>query len=54
VPLPSDAIKEGDTLPLPPRSALSLRQGLPAELMLLRPVKPAGPYRVERIIRYER
>ena len=54
VPLPSDAIKEGDTLPLPSRSALSLRQGLPAELMLLRPVKPAGPYRVERIIRYER
>ncbi|HEX8434077.1 M14 metallopeptidase family protein [Archangium sp.] len=54
VPLPPAHIKEGDTLPLPPRSELALRPGLPAELVLLRPVKSAGPYRVERIIRYER
>ncbi len=54
VPLPPEGVKEGDTLPLPPRSGLSLRPGLPAELMLLRPVAPAGSYRVERIIRYER
>ncbi|HYO53308.1 M14 metallopeptidase family protein [Archangium sp.] len=54
VPLPSQGVKEGDTLPLPPRSGRELRVGLPAELMLLRPVEPAGHYRVERVIRYER
>ncbi|MGZ3457214.1 MAG: M14 family metallopeptidase [Archangium sp.] len=54
VPLPSEGVKVGDTLPLPPRSARVLRVGLPAELMLLRPVEPAGLYRVERILRYER
>ncbi len=51
--LPSLGVKEGDLLPLPPRSERALRVGLPAELMLLRPVEPAGSYRVERIIRYE-
>jgi hypothetical protein len=54
VPLPPEGVKEGATLPLPPREGLGLRPGLPAELMLLRPVKPDGLYRVERIIRYER
>jgi len=52
VPLSAQGVKEGDTLPLPPRSGLALRVGLPAGLMLLRPVAP-GSYRVERIIRYE-
>ncbi|QRN95369.1 peptidase M14 [Archangium violaceum] len=52
VPLPPGGVKEGDVLPLPPRSALTLRVEQPAELMLLRPVEPAGNYRVERIIRY--
>ena len=52
VPLPADGVKEGDTLPLPPRSGRALRPGLPAELMLLRPVEPTGQYRVERIVRY--
>ncbi|PTL78930.1 M14 metallopeptidase family protein [Vitiosangium sp. GDMCC 1.1324] len=54
VPLPPGGVKEGDLLPLPPRSGRELRVGLPAELMLLRPVVPSGTYRVERIIRYER
>lgn len=52
VPLPANGVKEGDTLPLPPRSARALRVGLPAELMLLRPVDSAGQYRVERVLRY--
>jgi hypothetical protein len=52
VPLPANGVKEGDTLPLPPRSGCALRVGLPAELMLLRPVEPAGQYRVVRIVRY--
>ncbi len=56
VPLPSESerVKVGDTLSLPPRVERTLRVGLPAELMLLRPVEPPGNYRVERIIRYER
>jgi hypothetical protein len=54
VPLPPGGVKEGDTLPLPPRSQCTLSVGLPAELMLLRPVEPAGPYRVERILQYGR
>ncbi|WP_375771307.1 M14 family metallopeptidase [Archangium gephyra] len=54
VPLPSGSVRVGDSLPLPARSECSLRVGLPAELMLLRPVDPAGHYRVERILRYER
>ena len=54
VPLPPEGAREGDTLPLPPRERCVLRQGLPAELMLLRPVAPEGPWRVERVLRYER
>jgi Zinc carboxypeptidase len=54
VPLPSEGVKEGDTLPLPPRSGCTLRVGLPAELMLLRPAELEGRYRVERIFRYAR
>ncbi len=53
VPLPSGGVREGDTLPLPPRSQCTLSVGLPAELMLLRPVEPAGHYRVERILQFK-
>jgi len=54
VPLPSGSIKEGELIPLPPRSACEVNVGQPAELMLLRPVEPPGSWRVERIIRFER
>ncbi|HLL06037.1 MAG TPA: M14 metallopeptidase family protein [Myxococcaceae bacterium] len=54
VPLPSGSIKEGELIPLPPRSACEVKVGQPAELMLLRPVEPPGSWRVERIIRFER
>ncbi|MFL5355423.1 M14 metallopeptidase family protein [Archangium sp.] len=54
VPLPPGGVKEGDLVPLPPRNAREVRVGLPAELMLLRPVASSGSYRVERIIRYGR
>ncbi|HEX8703431.1 MAG TPA: M14 metallopeptidase family protein [Myxococcaceae bacterium] len=54
VPLPSAGIQEGALIPLPPRSACEVKVGQPAELMLLRPVEPAGSWRVERIIRFER
>src|SRR5262249_4878810 len=54
VPLPPGGVKEGDLVPLPPRSSREVRVGLPAELMLLRPVPSSGGYRVERIIHYER
>jgi len=54
VPLPSHAVKEGDTVDLPPRSQCVLQVGQPVELMLLRPGAPGGRYRVERILRYER
>lgn len=51
VPLP-EGVKEGDLLPLPSRDALEVHVGLPAELMLLRPVASSGSYRVARIVRY--
>ncbi|HEX8820449.1 MAG TPA: M14 family metallopeptidase [Archangium sp.] len=54
VPLPAGGAKEGDSLPLPRRGERTLQVGLPAELMLLRPGAPGGPYRVERIVRYGR
>jgi len=54
VPLPSGSVKEGELIPLPPRSACEVKVGQPAELMLLRPVEPPGSWRVERIIRFER
>jgi Zinc carboxypeptidase len=54
VPLPSEDVKEGDTLSLPPRDALALRVESPAELVLLRPLESTESYRVERIIRYGR
>lgn len=54
VPLPAGAVKEGDTVPLPPRGACTVRVGQPAELMLLRPGAGSGGWRVERIIRFER
>jgi acyl-CoA-binding protein len=50
VPLPSHAVKEGDTVDLPPRSQCVLQVGQPVELMLLRPGAPGGRYRVERIL----
>jgi hypothetical protein len=52
VPLPPGGVKEGDTVPLPPRRACEVRVGQPAELMLLRP--EGGAWRVERVIRLER
>ncbi|MBN1209472.1 MAG: peptidase M14 [Myxococcaceae bacterium] len=54
VPLPPGSVKEGDILPLPPRSACEVRVGQPAELMLLRPGESADAWRVERIICFER
>jgi hypothetical protein len=54
VPLSAEGVKEGDTIPLPPRRACEVRVGQPAELMLLRPESPPGAWRVERIIRLER
>ncbi|WNG49999.1 peptidase M14 [Archangium minus] len=54
VPLSSESVKAGEVLPLPSRSGRTLSVGLPAELMLLRPEGPSGPYRVERVIRYAR
>jgi hypothetical protein len=55
VPLPSGSVvKEGDLVPLPPRSACEVKVGQPAELMLLRPAEPPGTWRVERLIRFER
>ena len=52
VPLPKGGAREGDTMPLPPRGERTLAVGLPAQLLLLRPVAPEGHYRVERIIHY--
>jgi hypothetical protein len=54
VPLPSGNVKEGELFPLPPRGACEVKVGQPAELMLLRPAEPAGTWRVERVIRFER
>jgi zinc carboxypeptidase len=54
VPLPDGDVKEGDTLSLPPRRACEVGVGQMAKLMLLRPVEPAGTWRVERILRFEK
>ncbi|KFE70418.1 M14 family metallopeptidase [Hyalangium minutum] len=54
VPLPARDVKEGDHVPLPPRRECELGVGQLAKLMLLRPVEPAGTWRVERIIRFDR
>ncbi|WP_238536561.1 M14 family metallopeptidase [Stigmatella aurantiaca] len=54
VPLPPGALKEGDTVPLPPRKDCTVRVGHPAELMLLRPDGRPEMWRVERIIRFDR
>jgi hypothetical protein len=54
VPLPSGSVKEGDLVPLPPRTVCEVKVGQPAELMLLRPAEPPGAWRVERILRFER
>ncbi|MDY7231664.1 M14 family metallopeptidase [Hyalangium rubrum] len=54
VPLPPRGAREGDLIPLPPRSLCGVKVGQPAELMLLRPAKSAGMWRVERIVRFER
>ncbi|WP_224246206.1 M14 family metallopeptidase [Hyalangium gracile] len=53
VPLPSGDVKEGDLVPLPARRACEVGVGQIARLMLLRPVEPAGTWRVERIIRFD-
>ncbi len=53
VPLPPKEAKEGDTVPLPPRSACEVAVGQSARLMLLRPGSPSGLWRVERIIRFD-
>ncbi len=52
VPLPTGGVKEGEIIPLPPRSECEVRIGQPAELMLLRPGGSADAWRVERIIRF--
>lgn len=54
VPLPPEGVKEGERMPLPPRSRCTLQPGQPAELVLLRPEAQVGLYRVERVIRFER
>ncbi|WP_224366575.1 M14 family metallopeptidase [Hyalangium versicolor] len=54
VPLPARDVKEGDVVPLPPRSACEVAVGQIAKLMLLRPGEAAGAWRVERIIRFDR
>lgn len=54
VPLPPGGAKEGDLIPLPPRSACEVKVGQPAELMMLWPAEPARTWRVERILRFER
>jgi hypothetical protein len=54
VPLPPGAPRAGDTVPLPPRHACTVRVGQPAELMLLRAATPPGLWRVERVIQFER
>jgi hypothetical protein len=53
VPLPPEAPKVGDTVPLPPRRECTVRVGQPAALMLLRPGSPGGPWRVERLLQFE-
>jgi hypothetical protein len=53
VPLPPGNSKEGDIVPLPPRSACELAVGRLARLMLLRPAESPGSWRVERIIRFD-
>jgi hypothetical protein len=54
VPLPARDVKEGDLVPLPPRRECEIGVGQLAKLMLLRPVEPAGTWRVERILRFDR
>jgi hypothetical protein len=54
VPLPAGEVKEGDTVPLPPRSACTVAVGQGARLMVLRPGQPEGIWRVERILRFDR
>ncbi|NMO17463.1 peptidase M14 [Pyxidicoccus fallax] len=51
VPLAGRAVKQGDTLQLEKPAQVEL--GQPAELMLLKPLEPAGTFRVERIIRFD-
>ncbi|MFL5343997.1 MAG: M14 metallopeptidase family protein [Hyalangium sp.] len=53
VPLPARPVKEGDTVPLPSRSACEVAVGQSARLMLLRPGSPSGLWRVERIIGFD-
>lgn len=53
VPLPPGNVKEGDFVPLPPRSTCEISVGRLAKLMLLRPGESPSSWRVERIIRFE-
>lgn len=54
VPLPNREVREGELVPLPPRRECELGVGQLAKLMLLRPVEPAGTWRVERLLRFDR